>query len=53
MSNKESIDGSSKANITKSDSETVWGICYELDTDGFKNLKEYLVCNLKLNVPKC
>lgn len=39
--NKKSIDGSSKANITKSDGEIVWGICYQLDADGFENLKKY------------
>ena len=39
--NKKSIDGSSKANITKFADEIVWGICYVLDVDGFENLKEY------------
>jgi len=39
--NKKSIDGSSKANITKSDGEIVWGICYELDAAGFENLRKH------------
>ena len=39
--NKKSIDGSSKANITKSDGEIVWGVCFELDSDSFENLKNY------------
>jgi len=39
--NKKSIDGSSKANITKSDGEIVWGICYVLDIDGFENLRKH------------
>lgn len=39
--NKKSIDGSSKANITKSNGEIVWGICYVLDAAGFENLKKY------------
>ncbi len=39
--NKKSIDGSSKANITKSDGEIVWGICYVLDADGFENLSKH------------
>ena len=39
--NKKSIDGSSKANITKVIGEIVWGICFELDTDGFENLRNY------------
>ncbi len=38
---KKSIDGSSKANITKSDGKIVWGICYVLDADGFENLRKY------------
>lgn len=39
--NKQSKDGSSKANITKAIGKIVWGICFELDTDGFENLKKY------------
>lgn len=39
--NKKSIDGSSKANITKVTGEIVWGICFELDTDGFEKLISY------------
>jgi gamma-glutamylcyclotransferase (GGCT)/AIG2-like uncharacterized protein YtfP len=38
--NKESKDGSSKANIIQEQSEKVWGVCYELDSEGFNNLKE-------------
>lgn len=39
--NKKSIDGSSKANITESEDETVWGICFELDFAGFENLRNH------------
>ncbi len=39
--NKKSIDGSSKANITKSEGEIVWGICFELDKEGFENLRKF------------
>lgn len=39
--NKQSKDGSSKANIIKVIGKIVWGICFELDTDGFENLKKY------------
>ncbi len=39
--NKKSIDGSSKANITKFQDEIVWGICFELDEDGFENLRRF------------
>ncbi len=39
--NKKSVDGSSKANITESKNEVVWGVCFELDTHGFKKLKKH------------
>ncbi len=39
--NKKSIDGSSKANLTESNGEIVWGVCFELDKEGFKNLREH------------
>lgn len=39
--NKKSIDGSSKANITESEGEIVWGVCFELDSEGFENLKKH------------
>ena len=39
--NKKSIDGSSKANITKFQGGIVWGICFELNIDGFENLRKY------------
>lgn len=39
--NKQSKDGSSKANITKLIGEIVWGVCFELDTNGFENLRKY------------
>lgn len=39
--NKKSIDGSSKANITKAKGEIVWGVCFKLDVDGFENLKNH------------
>ncbi len=38
--NKESKYGSSKANITKAINEIVWGVCFELDIDGFENLRK-------------
>jgi gamma-glutamylcyclotransferase len=39
--NKKSIDGSSKANITESEGEIVWGVCFELDKVGFENLRKH------------
>lgn len=39
--NKKSIDGSSKANITKAIGEIVWGVCFELDAGGFENLRNH------------
>ncbi|MDQ3749528.1 MAG: gamma-glutamylcyclotransferase [Acidobacteriota bacterium] len=39
--NKKSIDGSGKANITESECEIVWGVCYELDVAGFENLRNH------------
>lgn len=36
--NKKSIDESSKANI-RSNGSKVWGVCYELDDDGYEKLK--------------
>lgn len=38
--NKKSIDGSSKANLTKANESEVWGVCYELDEIGFEKLRE-------------
>lgn len=39
--NKESKDGSSKANITEIKGEIVWGVCFELDANGFENLRKF------------
>lgn len=38
--NKESKDGSSKANIEKSEGELTRGICYEIDLNQFNELKD-------------
>ncbi len=39
--NKKSIDGSSKANLTKANDSKIWGVCYELDEIGFEKLREF------------
>jgi gamma-glutamylcyclotransferase len=39
--NKESKDGSSKANITEITGEIVWGVCFELDAGVFENLRKF------------
>jgi len=40
--NKRSIDGTSKANIRKSENESkVWGVCFEMDNEAFELLKEF------------
>lgn len=39
--NKKSVDGSSKANIAKLQDGIVWGICFELDKEGFENLRRF------------
>ncbi len=38
---KKSIDGSSKANLTKANESAVWGVCYELDEIGFEKLRKF------------
>lgn len=49
--NKKSKDGSSKANLTRSDGKVTHGVCFEIDADGFQRLKEYEKGYNELEIP--